>query len=156
MNRKKVLFICVGNACRSQMAAAFARAYGSDVMEIESAGLSSAVRIPRETHQVMEEKGLSLDGQFPKDLEDVDVAGFDYAANMSGVPLVGLPVKRILEWRVRDPYGPDLDLHRAARDRIEGLVQKLVVDLRAGREPEEPVQDEGRRSVLRRLFGPRN
>lgn len=134
------------------MAAAFARAHGADVLEIESAGLSPAVAIPKETRQVMEEKGLSLDGQFPKYLGDVDPAGFEYAANLSGVPLRGLPVKHVLEWRVKDPYGPDLEAHRAARDRIESLVRQLILDLRAGREPEEPGPVEGKRSILGRLF----
>ena len=135
MNKRRVLFLCIGNACRSQMAEAFARAYGSDVLEIASAGLSPAYAIPAETQQVMEEKGLSLDGQFPKSLDELEPRNYEFIANLSGAELSGLDPGVVLDWPVRDPYGPDLDLHRAARDRIEALVQQLILDLRQGRSP---------------------
>lgn len=135
MKKRRVLFLCIGNACRSQMAEAFARAYGTDILEISSAGLSPAYAIPTETHKVMEEKGISLDGQFPKAIEELEPRSYEFLANLSGVALSGLDPVVVLDWPVRDPYGPDLELHREARDRIEALVQQLILDLRQGRQP---------------------
>ena len=61
-----MLFVCIGNACRSQMAEGFARAYGGDVMEAASAGLSPAVAVPPDTIRAMDEKNIDIRGQFPK------------------------------------------------------------------------------------------
>ena len=69
---KRVLFVCIGNACRSQMAESFARAYGSDVLVPSSAGLFPAKAVPPDTLRAMEEKNLDLSGQVPKSLEDLD------------------------------------------------------------------------------------
>ncbi len=67
--RSAVLFVCIGNSCRSQMAEAFARAYGAEMMVAESAGLSPATIIAPLTKQVLAERNLNIDGHFPKGLE---------------------------------------------------------------------------------------
>ena len=63
---KRVLFLCIGNSCRSQMAEGFARKYGADVMEVGSAGLAPAAIVQPETHQVMNQKNINIDDQFPE------------------------------------------------------------------------------------------
>ena len=88
----KVLFVCIGNAHRSQMAEGFARTYGSDVLEADSAGLSPVSGIPEVTHKVMGEKGISLEEQFPKAVHEVRLHDVDLIVNMTGVPLRGVPV----------------------------------------------------------------
>ena len=133
------------------MAEAFAHAYGGDVLESASAGLSPFSHIPEETRTVMAEKGISLDAHFPKSFDETEPWSFDYIANMSGAALHGVEPRRVLTWPVRDPYGPDLDLHRSARDRIEALVQQLVLDVRTGREPVSPPAPEPE-PLWRRLF----
>lgn len=127
--KAKVLFVCVGNACRSQMAHAFARAYGADVIEPSSAGISPATAIPDITHRVMRDKGLSLDGHFPKDIAPA-VAGVDIVVNMSGAALRGLPVADIREWKVEDPIGKKDAVHERVRDQIERHVMELILELR--------------------------
>ena len=61
-----MLFVCIGNSCRSQMAEAFARAYGADIMEVQSAGLSPATYIAPLTKQTLGEHNLNIDDHFPR------------------------------------------------------------------------------------------
>jgi arsenate reductase len=65
----RVLFVCLGNSCRSQMAEGFARAYGQGAWQAESAGLLPATVISPLTREVMEEKKISLEEHFPKGLD---------------------------------------------------------------------------------------
>ena len=127
--KKRVLFVCIGNAFRSQMAEAFARAYGADAVEAESAGLAPVVEIPELTQRVMLEKGIRLDGQFPKALLHMDLKRYDVVVNMSGVPLK-LPAREVVEWRVPDPVGGGEKAARETRDQIEQLVVGLLIRLR--------------------------
>src|ERR1700681_1166513 len=81
--KKRVLFVCIGNACRSQMAEAFARAYGSDVVTAHSAGLAPASAVPPLTRQVLAEKNVPTEGQFPKGLTMLTGEPFDLVVNLS-------------------------------------------------------------------------
>jgi arsenate reductase len=128
--KTKVLFVCIGNACRSQMAEAFARAYGADVLDASSAGVSPASNIPDITRRVMMEKGISLDGQYPKDLLSAAAAGAGIVVNMSGVPLPGVPAPAVRDWKVEDPIGKKDAVHERVRDEIENLVMNLILELR--------------------------
>ena len=129
MRNYRVLFVCIGNACRSQMAEAFARTYGADVMVAKSAGLYPADMIPPTTAQLMLEKNISLNGCVPKGFEQTG-ANFDLIVNMSGLPLgAGLSVP-VRDWKVDDPIRLPEKQHRAVRDRIEMLVQSLILELR--------------------------
>lgn len=134
--KTRVLFVCVGNACRSQMAHAFARAYGADVIEPLSAGVSPAASIPDITHRVMRDKGLSLDTHFPKEIAAAGPA--DIVINMSGVPLRGLHVPVVREWKIEDPIGKKDAVHERVRDEIERLVMALILELRQRRAPSPP------------------
>jgi arsenate reductase (thioredoxin) len=132
---KRVLFLCIGNSCRSPMAEGFARAYGSDVMEPSSAGLSPAPIIQPLTKQVMAAKNISLDEQHAKDLSHIDLRKIDLIVNLSGRPLpAGLPVK-VLDWRVEDPIGCDEATYLAVRDQIERLIMGLILELRRENRP---------------------
>jgi arsenate reductase (thioredoxin) len=127
---KRVLFVCIGNACRSQMAEAFARAYGSDVLVPSSAGLFPAKAVPPDTLRAMEEKNLDLSGHVPKSLVDLNGAKLDLILNMSGFPLPPLGGAPVREWQVPDPITMDYEDHCAVRDQIERLVMNLIVELR--------------------------
>ena len=127
--KKRVLFVCIGNSCRSQMAEAFARAYGSDVMDVQSAGVSPATMIAPQTKMVLAEWNLRIDDHFPKSMDIIRQQPFDLVVNMSGIPVM-LPGARIVEWVVQDPIGQKKSLYRAVASQLEGLVMRLILDLR--------------------------
>ena len=135
--RKRVLFVCVGNACRSQMAEGFARTYGSDVMIPASAGVMPARAIPSHTLRAMDEKNIDLRHQFPKALRNLGRAEFDLVVNMTGRFLP--PEYKswpVVDWEVADPVQMEYAEHCEIRDVIEALVMKLVIELRAPRRPQ--------------------
>ena len=101
--KKHVLFVCIGNSCRSQMAEGFARAYGDDILVARSAGTSPAAIIQPLTSQVMALCNVRLDGQFPKGLEILAREHFDVIVNMSGQKLPALPVRRFANGRCAIP-----------------------------------------------------
>jgi arsenate reductase len=129
---KKVLFLCIGNSCRSQMAEGFARKYGTDVMEALSAGLAPAGIVQPLTKKVMEAKNIRLEGHFPKDLATIDTRGIDLIVNMSGTRISGRLAPELRDWDVEDPIGAKEDVYIAVRDRIEMLVMHLILELRRG------------------------
>ncbi len=127
---KRVLFLCIGNSCRSQMAEGFAKRYGSDVIEPASAGFSPASIVQPLTKKVMEAKNIKIDHQYPKDLGSIEVARFDLIVNMSGTKLpAGMPIE-VREWQVEDPIGKSEEVYTEVRDQIEHLVMRLILDLR--------------------------
>jgi len=129
---KRVLFVCLGNSCRSQMAEAFARRLCFDVMEAASAGLMPASIIAPPVHEVMAEKGIELGEHFPKPLEWMKPADFDLIVNMSGFPLTEVGATPVVEWTVEDPIGGNLKKFRRVRDQIEEHVLKLAARFRNG------------------------
>ena len=133
--RKRVLFVCIGNSCRSQMAEGFARKYGSDVMHPASAGLAPAPIIQPMTQKVMEEKNINLDNQFPKSLDAVDVRSFDLIVNMSGMKLPKKMPIEVLDWKIEDPIGKPEDVYVAVRDQLEMAVMRLILRFRRERKP---------------------
>jgi arsenate reductase (thioredoxin) len=132
--KQRVLFVCIGNSCRSQMAEAFARAYGSDILVAESAGLMPAMIIAPLTRQVLAERNLNIDSHFPKGLEAAGREPFDVVVNMSGQP-VRMPNARVVTWPVRDPIGQPESVYQSVVQQIEGLVMGLILSLRSGRAP---------------------
>ena len=130
--RKRVLFLCIGNACRSQMAEAFARTYGADILIPASAGLSPAMKIATDTLKAMADKNIDLRDQFPKALRHLGRSEFDLVVNLSGssVPEDLASRTKVLEWEVDDPVFMKYDQHCEIRDEIEKLVMSLIIDLR--------------------------
>ncbi len=127
---KRVLFVCLGNSCRSQMAEGFARAFGKGVWEVESAGLMPAVMIAPPVREVMDEKGVSLADQYPKPIHWLRPDRFDLIVNISGYPLPEGIAAPVVEWQVDDPIGRPLRVYRRVRDEIESLVRGLLEDVR--------------------------
>jgi arsenate reductase (thioredoxin) len=111
------------------MAEGFARHYGSDVMLASSSGLSSTHAVARDTIDVMTEKGVDISSHFPKDFDAGFAANFDVIVNISGFELPPVKGPLLLEWRIRDPFGEELAVHRQVRDEIEDRVKSLVADL---------------------------
>jgi arsenate reductase len=127
---KRVLFVCVGNACRSQMAEAFGRAYGQDAMVAASAGIAPANAVARDTVRAMAEKEIVLDGQFPKSIRHLGHSQFDLVVNMTGFALPDGIGAAVVEWSVPDPVSMKYEEHCAVRDEIERLVMNLILKLR--------------------------
>lgn len=127
----RVLFLCIGNSCRSQMAEGYARTYGSDVMIPLSAGLAPAAMVSPVTLKVMKEKNIDLEDAFPKGIEEVLKDGpADLIVNISCRTLpfgVGVPVE---DWKVRDPIGEKESVFREVSSEIENRVMRLVLSLR--------------------------
>jgi arsenate reductase (thioredoxin) len=126
--------VCVGNACRSQMAEGFARAYGSDVLVPASAGVAPALFLSSTTLKAMEEKGIDLRDHFPKSTRHVSRIHFDLVVNMSGVDLPSKLGTRIEDWDVPDPVSMTYEDHCEIRDRIETMVMQLILALRGERD----------------------
>jgi arsenate reductase (thioredoxin) len=131
VKKARVLFVCIGNACRSQMAEGFARHLGGDVIEAYSAGLMPIESVPAQTRKVMIEKDAPIDDQFPKGVEVFRNAEFDLVINMSGTFLPKGLREKERTWNVADPYGHGDGEFRQVRDELEGRVGELIADLRA-------------------------
>src|SRR5258706_1782224 len=133
VQKRRVLFVCIGNSCRSQMAEAFAKAYGGDILEVSSAGLYPAAVISPLTRQVLATRNLSIQDHFPKDLDmvtrDIATRPFDVVVNISGLQLRPLGETQI-EWKVEDPIGQTEAVYQAVADQLEGLVMRLILELR--------------------------
>jgi arsenate reductase len=130
---KQVLFVCIGNACRSQMAEAFARSYGSDVIVPASAGISPAHGIPPDTLEAMAEKGLDLKDHFPKHVEHLGRIRFDLVVNMSGMELPVDFKTEVRTWDIEDPVWLSYEKHCGIRDQLERRVMDLIIELRRDR-----------------------
>ena len=125
-----VLFVCVHNAGRSQMAAAFLTHLGRDGVEVRSAGSAPARRVNPVVVEAMREVGNDLSAEAPKVLTAEAVQASDVVVTMGcGDACPVFPGKRYLDWRLDDPAGQGVDAVRAIRDRIERHVRGLLADL---------------------------
>jgi arsenate reductase len=114
------------------MAEGFARAYGSDVLEAQSAGLAPALGVVPLTHHVMLEKNIDLGDCYPKEMEHLEGA-LDLIINMSGHDLPGRRDTPVEVWEVRDPIGESDEVYRRVRDEIEQRVLELIERLRSSK-----------------------
>ena len=125
----RILFACVGNSCRSQMAEAFCRALGGDV-ECESAGSSPAERVAPNAVEVMKEIGVDISAARTKGFRDVIAGGFDYMVSMGcTVTCPFLPGTKEIRWEIPDPYGKGMAEYRRVRDTIQTHVRDLLDSL---------------------------
>ncbi len=128
--KKQILFVCIGNICRSPMAEALANKYGADVLQASSAGLSPAITTTPFTRQVLAEKNVALGEHRPKSLDEMDLQRVDLLVNMSGQALPANRNLQVENWAVPDPYGLDETAYRRVRDDIEMRVMRLILKLR--------------------------
>jgi protein-tyrosine-phosphatase len=128
--RPKILFLCVHNAGRSQMAAAFARELGGDRVVIHSAGSAPGEKLNPEVVDVMKEKGIDISNEAPRKLTDEMGLDADVIITMGcGDACPVYPGKRYLDWDLTDPAGKGVDEVRQIRDDIERRVRDLVAEL---------------------------
>ncbi len=130
MTVPSVLFVCVHNAGRSQMAAALLRHHGGDAVEVRSAGSAPADTINPAVREVMAEIGIDLDGEQPKILTAEAVEASDVVITMGcGDVCPVFPGKRYLDWQLDDPAGRPASEIRPIRDDIETRITTLLTDL---------------------------
>ena len=124
-----VLFLCIGNAGRSQMAQAFLERHGG--YEVRSAGSRAEAALHPEVVEVMDELGYDLSGRTPRQLEpDADAAWADVVVTMGcGDVCPVLPGKSYVDWGLDDPAGEPVERVREIRDEIERRVAELVREL---------------------------
>ena len=128
--RPQVLFVCVHNAGRSQMAAAFLSRIGDGRIDVRSAGSTPAEEIHPVVVQAMEEVGIDLSAERPKRIDDEVVRASDVVITMGcGDACPIYPGKRYEDWQVEDPSGRSLEEVRGIRDDIERRIAELAADL---------------------------
>jgi protein-tyrosine-phosphatase len=129
--RKSVLFVCVENSNRSQMAEAFARMQGASGVEAYSAGSRPSGRVNPKAVEAMREVGYDLTQHSSKSLADLPAVEYDAVIGMGcgdeGCPLV--PAKRHEEWDIPDPEAMPPEQFRAVRELIETKVKALLATL---------------------------
>ena len=128
-----VLFVCVHNAGRSQMAAGMLAARAEGAVRVRSAGSDPADRLNPAVVEAMREVGIDISREMPKLLEDDAVRAADVVITMGcGDACPYYPGKRYLDWAVDDPAGRSLSEVRTIRDDIAARVTDLLAELRAG------------------------
>ena len=130
MTTPEVLFVCVRNAGRSQMAAALLERHAAGRVRVRSAGTAPADEVDALVRDAMAELGIDLSAERPKRLEDEAVREADVVVTMGcGDACPVFPGTRYEDWPVPDPSGKDLDQVRAIRDEIDRRVRGLAAEL---------------------------
>ncbi len=132
-NKPAVLFVCVHNAGRSQMAAGWLRALAGDRIEVRSAGTEPKDQVNPVAVQAMAEVGIDITGQAPKVLTPDAVEASDVAITMGcGDACPIFPGTRYLDWPLDDPAGRGIEAARPIRDEIRRRVEGLIAELLGG------------------------
>ncbi|MFJ6834582.1 arsenate reductase ArsC [Streptomyces sp. NPDC091209] len=130
--RPSVLFVCVHNAGRSQMAAAFLAHLAGDRVDVRSAGSAPADSVNPAVADAMKEVGIDISAETPKMLTVDAVQASDVVITMGcGDTCPVFPGKRYLDWQLDDPAGQGVDAVRPIRDEIERRIRALVTELAA-------------------------
>jgi arsenate reductase (thioredoxin) len=125
-----VVFLCTHNAGRSQMAAAWAKSFGGDRLEVFSGGSDPASEVNPAAIEAMREVGIDIQGEFPKPWTDEIIQAADVIITMGcGDACPIFPGKRYEDWEVEDPAGQDVEHVRSIRDDIESRVKALLIQL---------------------------
>ena len=128
--RPEVLFVCVHNAGRSQMAAGLVKLRSEGRVHVRSAGSAPGDEINPAVVQVMSEIGVDMSEEFPKPLTDEVVRAADVVITMGcGDACPIYPGKRYEDWELEDPAGENVETVRRIRDEIDRRVQRLIADL---------------------------
>jgi arsenate reductase (thioredoxin) len=130
VNTPEVLFVCVHNAGRSQMAAGLTTLRSRGRIQVRSGGSEPADRLNAAVVEAMSEIGIDITAEYPKPLTDDAVRAADVVITMGcGDACPVYPGKRYEDWKLEDPAGKDLATVRRIRDQIDAHVQRLVAEL---------------------------
>lgn len=134
MSEKKatVLFVCVHNAGRSQMAAGYLQHLAGDRVQVLSAGTEPKDHVNPSAVAAMAEEGINIAANTPKVLTTEAVKESDYVITMGcGDKCPYYPGKKYLDWKLADPAGQGVDFVRPIRDEIRGMVENLIAEIDA-------------------------
>ncbi len=135
--KTKVLFVCIGNMCRSPMAEGFAKKFGADILDVYSAGTNASFVVSDDSIELMRELKIDISKATSKPLRDVPVADMDIVVSMAPArarTLVPRDFKgKTIDWKVEDPIGKSLTVFRRVRGELQVLVKQLVDDIRRDR-----------------------
>jgi arsenate reductase len=128
--KASVLFVCVHNAGRSQMAAGYLRHLAGDRVEVRSAGTEPGEQVNPSAVAAMAEEGIDISANFPKKLTDEAVKDSDYVITMGcGDTCPFFPGKTYLDWPLDDPAGQGVDAVRPIRDAVRAKVEALIAEI---------------------------
>jgi protein-tyrosine-phosphatase len=131
-HKASVLFVCVHNAGRSQMAAGYLQHFAGDRVEVRSAGSAPGNAVNPAAVAAMAEEGIDISNATPKILTDEAVEASDYVITMGcGDACPFFPGKTYLDWVLEDPAGQGVEAVRPIRDEIRGLVENLIAEIDA-------------------------
>ena len=129
MKSKKVIFVCTGNSCRSQMAEGMVRQWAGDLIDVRSAGSHPADAVAPLAIEAMTEIGIDISGQYTKSLDTMKNELFDWVITVCDNAKAVCPVfqsadglAKVLHWSVEDPHGGSIDDYRRARDDLAGRI----------------------------------
>lgn len=132
---KRILFVCVGNACRSPIAEGYARYFAKSLgkeLFIASRGTAPATHVSRSSVESMKEEGIDISDHVPRSFEDDDLGKYDIVITM-GPEVAGynpiLRNEKVIDWGVPDPIGQPIDEYRKVRDLIKRKVLALIKGL---------------------------
>jgi protein-tyrosine-phosphatase len=133
--KTRVLFVCIGNACRSPMGEAIAKKEANDVIEASSAGFYPMGMIPETTLTILERNGYSANGLRSKGLREIVSEEIDLVVNLSGYTRAHSLERfaQVENWEVSDPYGADEATYQRILEEIRGRVRNLAQRLRGER-----------------------
>jgi protein-tyrosine-phosphatase len=128
--KASVLFVCVHNAGRSQMAAGYLKHLAGDRIEVRSAGTQPGEKVNPAAVEAMAEEGIDISVNFPKLLTDEAVKDSDYVITMGcGDTCPFFPGKTYLDWPLDDPAGQGVDAVRPIRDAVRAKVEALIAEI---------------------------
>lgn len=132
--KTKVLFVCIGNMCRSPMAEGFARKFGGDLVEVYSAGTHATGFVSEDAIEIMRELKIDISKQTSNGLKEVPIADMDIVISMAPARARTLVPRgfsgKTIDWKVEDPVGKSLVVFRRVRDQLQTLVKHLTDDIR--------------------------
>lgn len=129
-NMKSILFVCIENSCRSQIAEGFARAMADNAYAVYSAGSRPSGIVNPTAINVMREIGIDISKNDSKGFDDLPVKKFDRVITLGcGDQCPFVPADIHIDWKIPDPKGRDLEFFRSVRDLIKQHVQQLIQEL---------------------------
>jgi arsenate reductase (thioredoxin) len=127
LGKKSVLFVCIENSCRSQMAEAFARLYAIDSIQVYSAGSHPSGRVNSKAVETMAELGYDMKDHYSKSLNEIPRDKYDFVITMGcGDECPFIPAEQHEDWNIPDPKDLPLEQFRKIRDQIGERVMELI------------------------------
>ena len=129
--RKRVLFVCIHNSCRSQMAEGLARHLGGDLVEAHSAGSAPSGEVDAGAIETVHEIEIDISSHTSKSLDDIPQVEYDFIATMGcGDACPMIRATRREDWGIADPKGKKPEDYRVARSAIEARMKQLLTEIR--------------------------